>query len=146
LLRRERLLLAGEGRQGQRRLLRLKASSAAVAAAVAAGMEGAGSGDRWKAEVNSPNVLRRQALMLVSVIPVTRSMKRSTEVWSSGSVQTKPPTDQGEMTKAGTRNPDPRLSPPPGVPPGELSDTNPSAVPFGGTIGDTWSKNPSYSS
>ena len=44
---------------------------------------------------------------LVSVIPVTRSMNRSTEVCSSGSEHTKPPTVHGDTTMAGTRNPEP---------------------------------------
>jgi hypothetical protein len=40
----------------------------------------AGPVDRWRADVKSPKVARRQLLMLVSVTPVTRSVNCSAEV------------------------------------------------------------------
>ncbi len=63
----------------------------------------------WNSEVRSPQIARRQELMLVSLIGfpvflvryVSRNM--STEVLSSTSEQTQPPRLQGEATSSGTR-------------------------------------------
>ena len=77
----------------------------------------------------------------------TASMSRRPEVWSETSEKMCPPTDQGEMTKAGTRKPAPMGRPPPGVPASEASVTNSSGYSLGfGVGGTTWSKNPSFSS
>ena len=97
--------------------------------------------EKPRAEVRSPNVWRRQALMLGSVIPVTRSRNWSVEVWSNCSEATKPPTVHGEMMKHGTRTP-----PPIGQFGWPGFWTNSSGVPAGGSGGTTWSKMPSFSS
>jgi thiosulfate dehydrogenase (quinone) large subunit len=59
----------------------------------------------WKASVRSPNVCRRQALMLGSVTPVTRSRNRSTDVWSEAPEYTLPAggEDGGERGDGGSR-------------------------------------------
>ena len=86
-----------------------------------------------RAPVQSLKVARRQRLMLGKVTrpaperppaAATASMSRRPEVWSDTSEKIRPPTVQGEMTKAGTRNPAPRGRPPPGVPAGEARETN----------------------
>src|ERR1700683_1574854 len=64
-------------------------------------------GQAPSAEVKSPTVWRRQAVMLGLTTPVTSSSSRVTEVWSNVSWQTKPPTVHGEMRMQGTRNPRP---------------------------------------
>src|SRR5580704_13336732 len=59
------------------------------------------------AEVKSPTVCRRQAVMFGLTTPVTSSSSRVTEVWSNVSWLTKPPTVHGEIRTQGTRKPRP---------------------------------------
>ncbi|SKU47696.1 Uncharacterised protein [Mycobacteroides abscessus subsp. abscessus] len=80
--------------------------------------------------------MRLHPEMFGSRTPVNSSRNRSTDVWSKGSPATHPPTDHGEITMAGTRNP-----PPIGTP-----LTHSPGVPGGGVGGTTWSNRPSFSS
>src|SRR5262249_8524862 len=124
---------------------------AARLAAVVAGLnwvlDGAGCGSTGRsAPVKSLKVARRQRLMLGKVTgpapdrppaAATASISRRQEVWSETPEKICPPTDHGEMTKAGTRKPAPMGRPPPGVPAGEASVTNSSGNWFGSGVGGT---------
>jgi hypothetical protein len=64
------------------------------------------------ADVRSPQIARRHAVMLVSIksgrpAAKRRSMNRMSEVWSNVSEQTQPPLLHGETTIIGTRTPRP---------------------------------------
>src|SRR2546421_8009875 len=68
------------------------------------------SGGAWpnpNALVRSPVTDRRHALRLGTATRKRRSRKRSVEVWSKRSEQTKPPRLNGDTTIIGTRKPRP---------------------------------------
>ena len=60
-----------------------------------------------KAEVRSPQTVRRQGEMFGSCTPKRCSSSRITEVWSNTWLLTQPPRLQGEITYIGTRGPRP---------------------------------------
>ncbi len=68
--------------------------------------------------------------MFGSRTPVTRSISRSTDVWSKTCELVQPPRDQGETTHSGTRLPSPIGWP----------SANSPGVPAGAVGGTTWSK------
>src|ERR1700728_313252 len=147
----------GRGGSGSRAAFCWAARLAAVVSGSNWVLVGAGCGvPEPSAPVKLLKVARRQRLRPGKVTgplpdrppaPATVSIRRRQEVWSETSEKIRPPTDQGEMTKQGTRNPAPIGSPPPGVPAGEARVTNSSGNFFGsGVGGTTWSKNPSFSS
>ena len=88
------------------------------------------------AAVRSAVVLRRHGVRFGTSTPKRASISRSVEVWSNVSPQTKPPRENGEITKHGTRKPKPMGTP----------LTYSPAVPGGAVGGTTWSKRPSFSS
>jgi hypothetical protein len=73
------------------------------------GSEGADASPatKLKALVRSPVADRRHALSLGASTPNGVSMKRSSEVWSNLSEQTRPPGLKGDTTSIGTRKPRP---------------------------------------
>ena len=83
--------------------------SAAARRAVVSGSDGMVVVDvaKSKQPVRSPQILRRQAEMLVSRTPVQASRNRSTEVWSWTWEFTQPPWLHGDTTVIGTRGPSP---------------------------------------
>ena len=77
----------------------------------------------------------------------TASMSRRQEVWSETSEKIRPPTVQGEMMKAGTRNPAPiGQAAAGGAGRGGQGDELLGELLGFGVGGTTWSKNPSFSS
>src|SRR5579864_135843 len=120
----------------------------------------AGSGDgrlgidwfgaaKLNALVISPTAARRHALKFGTSAPKRVSKKRSTDVWSNKSDDTKPPRLNGERISMGTRKPrpiGPLMAPvSAGFTTGGAVMYSP-GVPGGAVAGATWSKNPPFSS
>lgn len=88
--------------------------------------------------VRSPTVDRRHWLMLGMEIPNRFSRKSSMDVWSKTSGFTEPPRENGERTRAGTRNPSPMGPRIPPVSTGRVAAVrNSPGVPTGATGGGT---------
>src|SRR3954452_13530204 len=105
------------------------------------------SGVMFSVIVTSPVIARRHLVRLGPSAPKRVSMKRSVEVWSNTSDETRPPRANGETTIVGTRKPSPIGPRIPSASGGseEIVKNSPS-VPGGGVGGGTWSKKPPCSS
>src|SRR5262249_1974332 len=102
---------------------------------------------KLSALVRSPQVARRHADRFGTSTPKRASMKRSREVWSKTSDDTKPPRLNGEMMSNGTRGPRPTGPATPWARAGNGSTVRYSpGVPGGAVGGVTWSKKPPFSS
>src|SRR5436309_2444132 len=102
---------------------------------------------KLNAAVMSPVTDLRQAERFGTSAPKRVSRKRSVEVWSKVSEQTKPPREKGETTSIGTRKPRPIGPRIPFASSGSVPTVRYSpGVPGGATGGGTWSKKPPFSS
>src|SRR5215470_17816963 len=115
----------------------------------------AGTADRVraksKADVRSPQTVRRHGEMCGSRTPKRRSMSWTMDVWSNTWEQTQPPVLHGDTTSIGTRWPRPYAPGPCFAEPANRSGPTstvdaPCAADDGGYGGTTWSKKPSFSS